>query len=83
MATIERKGDVLIITVPCGKDTLDNGHLSASGKTWVFDAGKLQSGNLTVQVSAYGPVSLGAKPVVAPVQPAAVLLNPDKTVKAA
>jgi hypothetical protein len=53
MATIERKGDSLIITVPCGQDTLNAGHASTSGKNWVFDAGKLQSGDLVVQVSAY------------------------------
>jgi hypothetical protein len=50
---IERKGDNVVITVPCGASTLAQGHLSSTGKNWVFGAGKLQAGDLTFQVSAY------------------------------
>lgn len=53
MATIERKGDSLIITVPASDAAVAAGHMSTSGKNWVFDAGKLTVGDLTVQVSAY------------------------------
>lgn len=53
MATIERKGDSLVITIPASDAAVSAGHLSTSGKNWVFDAGKLQVGDLTVQVSAY------------------------------
>lgn len=51
--TSERKGDSIIITVPCGKETLADGHYSGSGKTWVFGAEKVNIGGLIVQVSAY------------------------------
>lgn len=56
---IERKGDNLVITVPCGASTIATGKVSGSGKSFVFGADKLKSGEFTVQVTAYGPLSLG------------------------
>lgn len=61
MFTIERKGNSLVLTIPCDGDTLANGKVSGSGKNWVFGTGKAQSGNLTVQFSAYGPLALAPK----------------------
>lgn len=50
---IERKGDVLTITIDVSAKAIANGHMSTSGKNWLIDTGKLQSGEVTVQLSAY------------------------------
>lgn len=50
---IDRKGNTVTITFDVSPETVANGHTSTSGKNWVIDAGKLQVGEITAQVSVY------------------------------
>lgn len=50
---IERKGNTLVITCDVSPSTVANGHTSSTGKNWVIDAAKLQSGEIVAQVSVY------------------------------
>lgn len=57
---IERKGDAVVITVPCTEASLKGAAPSSSGKTLIVDTGNGKfpmgpHGNLTIQVSAYIP----------------------------
>lgn len=56
---IERKGDVIVVTIPCTDAHIKNAAPSSSGKTLLVDTGNAKvptaMGPLTVQVSAYVP----------------------------